>query len=51
MNLKRVAAIAVGMWAVIAGLHLWLNYDWSSLTNERLPVARRKFTVAYIPVT
>jgi hypothetical protein len=51
MNLKRVAAIAAGMLAVIAGLHFWLNSEPSSPGGDRRAGAGRTFTVAYIPVT
>ena len=44
--------ILIGAWIVaVSGTHLALNLDWSSLLNERLPRDRRKFNVAFIPVT
>jgi NitT/TauT family transport system substrate-binding protein len=40
------------LWAVtITALHLYLNFDWAAALNDRLPEDRRKFHVAYIPVT
>jgi len=36
---------------VVTGLHFWLNFDWSSFINDRLPPEKRKLNVAYIPVT
>jgi NitT/TauT family transport system substrate-binding protein len=50
-NMKRAAALTLAWLAVITGLHLWLNVDWSALLNDRLPLDKRKFNVAYIPVT
>jgi NitT/TauT family transport system substrate-binding protein len=35
----------------VSGLHAWLNVDWSAVVNDRLPENKRKFNVAYIPVT
>jgi hypothetical protein len=44
--------LAVLVWvASVTGLHLWLNVDWSAVMNDRLPPARRRLNVAYIPVT
>jgi hypothetical protein len=37
--------------AAVSAAHFALNVDWSALTNERRPLDRRKFNVAYIPVT
>jgi NitT/TauT family transport system substrate-binding protein len=36
---------------VITGLHGYLNVNWVSLLNDYQPVAKRRFNVAYIPVT
>ena len=35
----------------ITGSHMALNVDWNVLLNDRLPFAKRKLNVAYIPVT
>ena len=35
----------------ISGMHAWLNVNWGAVLNDYLPVAKRKITVAYIPVT
>jgi NitT/TauT family transport system substrate-binding protein len=35
----------------LSALHLTLNFDWSVVINDRLPENKRKFNVAYIPVT
>ena len=48
---QRVALGTVGWLAMISGLHLWLNVDWPSILNDRLPAEQRKLNVAYIPVT
>lgn len=42
----------VGAWVVaVTAAHALLNVDWAALVNDRLPVAERKFHVAFIPVT
>jgi NitT/TauT family transport system substrate-binding protein len=52
MSTARKVFLGVMAWAgVVTALHAWLNVDWSALLNERLPEARRKLNVAYIPVT
>ncbi|HLX09446.1 MAG TPA: ABC transporter substrate-binding protein, partial [Thermoanaerobaculia bacterium] len=51
MILRRTAGLVLAWTVLVTGLHLWLNVDWSVLLNDRLPAARRKFNVAYIPVT
>jgi len=52
MNLKsKILFGAVGWLALISGLHAWLNVNWGAVLNDYLPVAKRKITVAYIPVT
>lgn len=48
---RRIAAWVAGWFVAVSAAHLGLNVDWSSLTNERRPLDRRKFNVAYIPVT
>ena len=49
--MKKIA-LAVGAWiAVITTAHTALNVDWNVLLNDRLPIAKRKLNVAYIPVT
>ena len=48
----RKALTIAGLWiAAITAAHMALNVDWQVLMNDRLPVARRKLNVAYIPVT
>lgn len=49
--MKRIANIVLAWIVVITGLHFALNVDWNVLLNDRLPFARRKLNVAYIPVT
>jgi NitT/TauT family transport system substrate-binding protein len=52
MNLKsKILFGAFGWLALISGLHAWLNVNWGAVLNDYLPVAKRKITVAYIPVT
>jgi hypothetical protein len=48
-GVKLAGLIAVGAWAAIAVLHLWLNFDWSAPRGGGR--AGRTFTVAFIPVT
>ncbi|HSP14669.1 MAG TPA: hypothetical protein VLV78_07950 [Thermoanaerobaculia bacterium] len=49
--MKRIAVFA-GVWLVaVTVLHAVLNVDWAVLLNDRLPIAKRKLNVAYIPVT
>ena len=51
VRLKKIF-LAVGAWvAVITTAHIALNVDWNVLLNDRLPAAKRKLNVAYIPVT
>jgi hypothetical protein len=48
---RRIGAWAGGWLVAVTAAHLGTNVDWSALTNERQPLDRRKFNVAYIPVT
>jgi hypothetical protein len=48
---RRLVGFLLGWAALISAAHLWLNVDWSTLLNDRLPKNQRKFNVAYIPVT
>jgi NitT/TauT family transport system substrate-binding protein len=48
----RRVLVAVAVWTLaITGAHLAWNVDWSAAVNDRLPFAKRKLNVAYIPVT
>jgi NitT/TauT family transport system substrate-binding protein len=52
MSVKRkVLLLGIGWVLLISVLHSYLNVNWAAVLNERLPVAKRKITVAYIPVT
>jgi NitT/TauT family transport system substrate-binding protein len=52
MSLERRALILAFGWLVlITGLHCYLNVNWGAIMNDYLPPEKRKFTVAYIPVT
>jgi NitT/TauT family transport system substrate-binding protein len=52
MSLKtRALALIFGWLVLISGLHAYLNVNWASIVNDYLPPEKRKFTVAYIPVT
>lgn len=51
MNLRRVVAIAVGIWLLATGLHFWLNSERSPAGKQGPAGGGRHFTVAYIPVT
>lgn len=52
MSLKRkILLFGIGWLALISALHGYLNVNWAAVLNEyRLP-AKRKISVAYIPVT
>jgi len=48
---KRII-LGLLLWTtVVSAMHLGLNFDWSVVINDRLPGNKRKFNVAYIPVT
>ena len=48
----RRVLVAVAVWTLgVTGAHLAWNVDWSAAWNDRLPPAKRKLNVAYIPVT
>lgn len=52
MSLKSRLLLSAFAWlTLISGLHAWLNVNWPSIMNDYLPMEKRKFTVAYIPVT
>src|SRR5215471_5755598 len=52
MTIKQRIVFGGMAWlGLISGLHAWLNVDWASVLNDYLPVEKRKFHVAYIPVT
>lgn len=36
---------------LITALHAWLNVDWAGVLNDYRPAAKRRISVAYIPVT
>jgi NitT/TauT family transport system substrate-binding protein len=46
-----VLTLIFGWLVLISGLHAYLNVNWASIVNDYLPPEKRKFTVAYIPVT
>ena len=49
--MKKIAVVG-SIWVVVITIaHLMLNVDWNVLLNDRLPIAKRKLNVAYIPVT
>lgn len=40
------------MWLIlVSSLHAYLNVSWPVILNDYLPVEKRKFNIAYIPVT
>ena len=49
--MRKVFAIVVAWVAAVTAAHLSLNVNWDVLMNDRLPEAKRKLNVAYIPVT
>ena len=52
MSLRRRFILVVFGWlALISGAHAFLNVNWAAALNDFKPAARRKITVAYIPVT
>jgi NitT/TauT family transport system substrate-binding protein len=52
MSLKRKIFVFGGGWLVlITALHAWLNVDWAGVLNDYRPAAKRRISVAYIPVT
>ena len=52
MSDPKLIVSGVLLWTgIVTGLHLYLNFDWSAVLNDRLPEDKRKLNVAYIPVT
>jgi NitT/TauT family transport system substrate-binding protein len=52
MSVKsKVVLLTVGWLGLISGLHAYLNVNWAAVLNDYRPLAKRKITVAYIPVT
>jgi NitT/TauT family transport system substrate-binding protein len=52
MSVKsKVALFTLGWLVLISGLHAYLNVNWAAVLNDYRPLAKRKITVAYIPVT
>jgi NitT/TauT family transport system substrate-binding protein len=52
MPLKtKIALVAFGWLTLITTSHLYLNVNWATVFNSYRPLAKRKITVAYIPVT
>lgn len=47
----RLLFLAFTWIGLVSGLHAYLNVNWASIVNDYLPPEKRKFTVAYIPVT
>ena len=48
----RKLILALGAWILaITSAHFALNVNWQVLMNDRLPEAKRKLNVAFIPVT
>lgn len=48
---KKIFGIVMAWLVTVTGLHLWLNFDWTSFLNDFRPEAERRLNVAYIPVT
>jgi NitT/TauT family transport system substrate-binding protein len=48
---RRALLGSLGWVGAVSGLHAYLNVNWSSFLNGYLPEEKRKFNVAYIPVT
>ena len=52
MTVKKRVILSSAAWLVlITGMHAWLNINWAAMLNGYLPPEKRKFNVAYIPVT
>src|ERR1700722_6947630 len=51
MTLKKILVFGLGWLVLISVLHGYLNVNWPAILNDRLPAAKRKIVVAYIPVT
>jgi NitT/TauT family transport system substrate-binding protein len=52
MSFKKGVLLGALAWLVaISLLHAYLNVNWASVLNDYRPPAKRKITVAYIPVT
>jgi NitT/TauT family transport system substrate-binding protein len=52
MSLKRkIVVFGCGWLLLISALHAYLNVNWPAVLNDYRPPAKRKITVAYIPVT
>jgi NitT/TauT family transport system substrate-binding protein len=52
MTLKNKVILSLAAWFVgITALHGYLNVNWPAVLNDYRPIAERKITVAYIPVT
>ena len=51
MTVSRILAGLAFWLGLVSGLHAWLNVNWTSIVNDYLPVEKRKFNVAFIPVT
>jgi hypothetical protein len=51
IRLRRIG-FGIAAWVVaVTAAHFALNVNWQVLMNDRLPEAKRKLNVAYIPVT
>jgi NitT/TauT family transport system substrate-binding protein len=48
---RRALLGSLGWVGAVSGLHAYLNVNWSSFLNGYVPEEKRKFNVAYIPVT
>src|SRR5271156_1950338 len=52
MSLKTKIVFGIFGWLLlITSLHAWLNINWGAVLNDYQPLAKRKITVAYLPVT
>jgi NitT/TauT family transport system substrate-binding protein len=52
MSLKGKMLLLVFGWLVfISAMHGYLNVNWAAVMNDYRPLAKRKITVAYLPVT
>ncbi|WP_348268868.1 ABC transporter substrate-binding protein [Edaphobacter paludis] len=47
----KILICAIGWLVLVSGLHAYLNVNWAAVLNDYRPIAQRKITVAYLPVT
>jgi NitT/TauT family transport system substrate-binding protein len=52
MTFRTKLILVASAWLImISALHAYLNVNWAAVLNDYRPMAERKITVAYLPVT